>query len=181
MEVVRRRARACAGVAVLVLGAIAAACAEGGVYGGAPDDAGGVAESGGVDAGADGRAGSDASPADVAEAASEAQAGDDGASPGGEGGGDDGSGDDGAADAALDAGPDAPAPDGGACLTNSDCAASEFCLTAPGTCGGAGTCQPVPASCPGIVAKVCGCDGTTYANYCYAHKARVSIKHAGHC
>jgi hypothetical protein len=45
----------------------------------------------------------------------------------------------------------------------------------------AGTCVKVPATCPKGGAKVCGCDGTTYANQCELLKAGVREASKGAC
>ncbi|HRX83874.1 MAG TPA: Kazal-type serine protease inhibitor domain-containing protein [Phycisphaerae bacterium] len=67
------------------------------------------------------------------------------------------------------------------CTANIDCGAGEFCDKAAGDCGGSGTCASTPASCLGIVDPVCGCDGQTYQNACYAAQAEVSVDHSGAC
>ena len=52
----------------------------------------------------------------------------------------------------------------GGCTEQSDCDSSEWCKFPPGSCGGPGTCEPVPP--PGWACapdnEVCGCDGVTY-------------------
>jgi hypothetical protein len=45
----------------------------------------------------------------------------------------------------------------------------------------AGTCVKVKATCPKGGAKVCGCDGTTYANECELLKAGVRQASKGAC
>jgi hypothetical protein len=44
-----------------------------------------------------------------------------------------------------------------------------------------GTCVKVPATCPNGGAKVCGCDGKTYANQCELLKAGVREASKGAC
>jgi Kazal-type serine protease inhibitor domain len=44
-----------------------------------------------------------------------------------------------------------------------------------------GTCIKVPANCPKGGAKVCGCDGKTYANQCELLKAGVHEASKGAC
>ena len=59
-----------------------------------------------------------------------------------------------------------------------------FCSYPTGICGfdaGYGYCKQIEAVCPHIVQPVCGCDGRTYENYCYADKANVSINYEGKC
>jgi hypothetical protein len=53
-----------------------------------------------------------------------------------------------------------------------------------GSCGadGAdGVCTRIPEVCYEIWGPVCGCDGRTYANDCYADGAGVSVLHLGEC
>jgi hypothetical protein len=44
-----------------------------------------------------------------------------------------------------------------------------------------GTCVKVPATCKKGGPKVCGCDGTTYANQCELLKAGAREAHKGAC
>ena len=67
------------------------------------------------------------------------------------------------------------------CNTNADCAAGEFCETAPGMCGTVGTCAPIPFICSLIFDPVCGCDGMDYSNACNAAAAGTSVDTAGNC
>ncbi|HWO13157.1 MAG TPA: Kazal-type serine protease inhibitor domain-containing protein, partial [Polyangiaceae bacterium] len=65
------------------------------------------------------------------------------------------------------------------------CADGEFCNFAPDAiCGAAdatGTCEPLPESCDDYLDPVCGCDGETYGNACYANLAGIAVAAAGEC
>lgn len=76
------------------------------------------------------------------------------------------------------------------CVRNSDCSSgagggnsgpSSWC--AGQHCGQPGTCsQRVAAStCSGTVQTVCGCDGLTYVNECWAHAAGTRVSRAASC
>jgi hypothetical protein len=67
-----------------------------------------------------------------------------------------------------------------ACRSNDDCESTELCAT--GICeNGLGVCIPIPASCDDTVRYVCGCDGRTYQNDCFAAQARVRLASAEPC
>ena len=74
------------------------------------------------------------------------------------------------------------------CETNADCAESSsegrsYCAQEPGVCGESGVCEdrPVVADCPRLWAPVCGCDGVSYDNECFAAVAGASVDHEGEC
>lgn len=53
-----------------------------------------------------------------------------------------------------------------------------------GACGFAdepGVCEPRPQVCTEQYAPVCGCDGTTYGNACFAHAAGTAVQSEGPC
>ena len=72
---------------------------------------------------------------------------------------------------------------GADCTSAADCDATEYCATPEGTCGGTGTCtgRAIGVYCFDMWQPVCGCDGVTYANTCYAQKAGASLLSDGAC
>ena len=168
---------------------------DGGSDDGGPDDAG---------AGMDGAAGMDASSEMDASAGMDAAADDAGADDGGLGpdadlgldaglgldadlGLDGAAGDGGEGDASTgDAAPPDGGPPPGGCFSNADCPMDEWCAYAGSTsmmysCTAAGTCQARPELCAAVFNPVCGCDGTTYSNACYAQAAGVRVAMRGAC
>lgn len=71
--------------------------------------------------------------------------------------------------------------DYGGCSGNGDCARPEYCAFPFGACDGRGRCEPRPEVCPFIFLPVCGCDGVTYSNSCFAAMAGVSVRSQGEC
>jgi hypothetical protein len=65
------------------------------------------------------------------------------------------------------------------------CADGNFCDFPPeslcGRADGPGACTPTPEACIEIFAPVCGCDGQTYDNGCFANAAGVSVEADGPC
>ena len=67
--------------------------------------------------------------------------------------------------------------------TGVTCESGQFCKAPDGTCSAdaEGVCTPIPGSCPVNVAPVCGCDGMTYSNACFADAAGVAVLAGGAC
>jgi hypothetical protein len=61
--------------------------------------------------------------------------------------------------------------------------ASQYCVTPEGMCGAAGQCALYSPGtiCPAVVMPVCGCNGMTYSNSCYARRAGQSLASATAC
>ncbi|WP_428262324.1 hypothetical protein [Haliangium sp.] len=99
-----------------------------------------------------------------------------------------------AAPSTVDANPNQPdadpnAPDAGPKLScggivGDICDDQSYCDYNRNQCGAdddIGLCQPRPEICQPVQERVCGCDGTVYANECGAEQAGVDIANEGGC
>jgi len=77
--------------------------------------------------------------------------------------------------------PAKPAPGGKSCTVNGQCKGKQYCAKAVGDCKGKGECTARPDLCPLIFKPVCGCNGKTYSNSCFAAMAGVNVKAEGAC
>lgn len=68
------------------------------------------------------------------------------------------------------------------CTDSRECAPNEYCNFPDTNCGTTpGVCEPRPELCPTVFDPVCGCDGQTYSNACFAAMAGVDVDHPGAC
>jgi hypothetical protein len=74
----------------------------------------------------------------------------------------------------------APYPPEYACFEHEQCGGDFYCLFYPCAIE-TGYCMPRPDGCPEIYAPVCGCNGVTYGNACFAAAAGMGIEYEGPC
>ncbi|HET9954219.1 MAG TPA: DUF6748 domain-containing protein [Polyangiaceae bacterium] len=81
-------------------------------------------------------------------------------------------------------GPCAPEPKVCGTIVGLSCDEGEYCDFGVGQCltaDAGGECRPFPQVCLEIFDPVCGCDGKTYSNSCFAQMVGAQIDHAGSC
>ena len=66
------------------------------------------------------------------------------------------------------------------------CGNKKFCQLETGVCSNAGgiqvgTCNDIPELCIEIFSPVCGCDGQTHPNECFARSKGVNLNYKGEC
>lgn len=66
------------------------------------------------------------------------------------------------------------------CRNNDDCNSFQYCLAQDG-CGTPGRCSSRPSGCDGLIEAVCGCDGRSYTNACWAANAGTRVASSGEC
>jgi hypothetical protein len=68
------------------------------------------------------------------------------------------------------------------CESDSDCGNLFYCSRDSCDSNLLGVCIEIPIGlCPDVELSVCGCDGETYKNSCFAAKARVDVGSIGDC
>lgn len=67
------------------------------------------------------------------------------------------------------------------CFDHSECDADAFCKKGINDCNGWGQCSEKPDACYEIYDLVCGCDGITYDNNCFAQAAGVNVAYKEEC
>ena len=68
------------------------------------------------------------------------------------------------------------------CTVDDQCPSDHYCFKMVNDCEGEGICQPIyTGPCSDLWEPVCGCDGVTYHNICFAARAGVSVDYVGAC
>jgi len=61
------------------------------------------------------------------------------------------------------------------CTSNANCASNQYCQKTSCSASSVGTCVDRPQICLAVWMPVCGCNGQTYSNICYANFAGINI------
>ncbi|HEV7506167.1 MAG TPA: Kazal-type serine protease inhibitor domain-containing protein [Thermoanaerobaculia bacterium] len=67
------------------------------------------------------------------------------------------------------------------CADNKQCKGKQYCAKSVGDCKGKGKCTAQPDVCTDEFKPVCGCNGKTYSNACFAAAAGVNVAAEGAC
>lgn len=67
------------------------------------------------------------------------------------------------------------------CMSSKDCTLHGQYCNMDSTCSGPGSCNMTPEFCPMNYKPVCGCNGRTYSNKCFAHSGGQSVLFDGPC
>lgn len=77
--------------------------------------------------------------------------------------------------------PDEDDTSGDSCFKSSDCGEDFFCNKFDGLCNDEGECRQAPQACDEFYLPVCGCDGNTHSNFCFANMEKTSVFYNMNC